>query len=178
VLLETAWHTGERPIWPIAVYCACILLLFPCSAANNLCRASPRRDVLARLDHAAIFLMIAGTYTPFTVLALRGGWALDTTCAVWLVALTGIGVKLLCPRVIERIDVAVYLGFGWSGLVIIGSLDHATAMLVADGGVLYSIGAGFHLWRNLRFHRAIWHGFVLAAALCQYAAVLHLAAAA
>ena len=176
-LLRLAWHAGRPSIWPILVYCGSLLLLFPCSAAYNLCRASPRRELLQRCDHAAIFVMIAGTYTPFTIDALRGGWAFEMTTAVWLAALAGVVVKLARPRAVEHIDVPLYLGFGWSGCVVLGALDDATAMLVVAGGVLYSVGAGFHLWRSLRFHQAIWHGFVLAGAACQYAAVLRIATA-
>lgn len=176
-LLDIAARGGGRPIWPVVVYCGSLLLMFACSAAYHLCRASPHRRLLQRCDHAAIFLMIAGTYTPFTILALHGGWALDMTAAVWLVALAGVGVKLARPRAIDHIDVPLYLAFGWSGIAILAALDHATAILVLAGGVLYSAGAGFHLWRSLRFHQAIWHGFVLFAAACHYAAVLRVASA-
>lgn len=176
-LLAIAWQAGGQ-IWPLAVYCGSLLLMFLCSAAYNLCRAVPCRELLQRCDHAAIFVMIAGSYTPFTTVALRGDWALGTTTAVWLVALAGVLAKLTRPRVIEHLDVPLYLAFGWSGSVVLAALDHATAILVLAGGVLYSAGAGFHIWRSLRFHQAIWHGFVIAAAACQYAAVLRLASGA
>ena len=177
-LLDAAAAADGHPIWPIAVYCASLLLLFPCSAIYNLGRTSPYREVLQRCDHAAIFVMIAGSYTPFTVEAMQGGWAVDMTAAVWLIALGGVAVKLICPRLIEHIDVPIYLGFGWSGFVVLSVLDRTTALLILAGGALYSTGAGFHLWRNLRYHQAVWHGFVIAAAACHYAAVLRLISAA
>lgn len=177
-LLDIASHAGRRPIWPFVFYCVSLLLLFPCSAAYHLSCASPRRELLRRCDHAAIFVMIAGSYTPFTIDALRGALAFDMTAAIWLVALLGAAVKLACPRATEYIDLPLYLGFGWSGFLILAAVDRETAALILAGGILYSAGALFHVWRGLRFHQAIWHAFVLAAAACQYAAVLRVASAA
>ncbi|HKM70007.1 MAG TPA: hemolysin III family protein [Stellaceae bacterium] len=159
------------------LYSVCLLTMLGCSAAYNLATNARRPEFLRRLDHAAIFLMIAGTYTPFTTCRLHGVWAIGMTAAVWTGALTGAVIKLLCPRRIERVSVAAYLGLGWIILVgtrpMVGSIDVWTAGLIGVGGVLYSIGVGFHLWQTLPFQKAIWHGLVLMAAGCHYAAVLH-----
>ena len=159
------------------LYSACLLTMLGCSATYNLASNASRREFLRQLDHAAIFLMIAGTYTPFTTCLLHGVWAIGMTAAVWTGALTGAVIKLLCPSRIERVSVASYLGLGWIILVgtrpMLGSVDVCTAVLIGVGGVLYSIGAGFHLWRTLPFQKAIWRSLVLAAASCHYAAVLH-----
>jgi hemolysin III len=86
-------------------------------------------------------------------------------------------MKLICPHRIARVSTAAYLALGWIILVgmrpLLSSVDVQTAVLLGVGGVLYSIGTGFHLWRTLPFHNAIWHGFVLVAASCHYAAILH-----
>jgi hemolysin III len=86
-------------------------------------------------------------------------------------------MKLICPRRIERVSTVAYLALGWIILVemrpLLSSVDVQTAVLIGVGGVLYSIGTGFHLWRRLPFHNAIWHSFVLVAASCHYAAILH-----
>ena len=159
------------------LYSVCLLTMLGCSAAYNLASNAARRVFLRQLDHAAIFLMIAGTYTPFTTCRLHGVWAIGMTAAVWTGALTGAIIKLLCPSRIERVSIAAYLGLGWIILAgtrrMLGSVDVWTAVLIGVGGVLYSIGTGFHLWRTLPFQKAIWHGLVLVAASCHYAAVLH-----
>jgi hemolysin III len=159
------------------VYSVCLLTMLGCSAAYNLAANAPRRRLLRRFDHAAIFLMIAGTYTPFTTCRLDGVWAIGMTTAVWIGAVAGAAMKLIYPNRIERVSIVAYLALGWIILAgirpLLSSLDARTALLIGVGGVLYSIGTGFHLWRALPFHKAIWHSFVLVAAGCHYAAILH-----
>jgi len=161
---------------PLFVYAAGLVAMLGCSAAYHLLRSSRRRDWLRRFDHAAIFAMIAGTYTPFTILGLQGGWSSGLTIGIWSVAAVGIALKLWQPRRVEAISVALYLGLGWIGLIALhpfaASLDSATLALLVTGGILYSVGVIFHLWRRLSFHNAIWHGFVLIAAGIHYFAVL------
>ena len=161
---------------PLFVYASGLVAMLGCSAAYNLLRASRHRDWLRRFDHAAIFAMIAGTYTPFTILGLRSGWSTGLTIGIWSVAAIGIALKLWQPRRIETISVALYLGLGWIGLIALHpflvALDTATLALLAAGGILYSVGVVFHLWRRLPYHNAIWHGFVLVAAGIHYLAVL------
>jgi hemolysin III len=158
------------------VYSFCLLTMLACSAAYHLVSNPSRRASLRQLDHTAIFLMIAGTYTPFTICRLHGVWAIGMTGAVWTGAVMGAVMKLICPRSVERVSIVAYLALGWMILVgirpFLGSVDVLTAVLMGVGGVLYSIGVGFHAWRALPFHNAIWHSFVLVAASCHYAAIL------
>ena len=135
------------------VYSVCLLTMLGFSAAYNLASKAPRRRFLRRFDHAAIFLMIAGTYTPFTTCRLHGIWAIGMTAAVWTGAVTGAIMKLICPRRIDRVSIVAYLALGWIILVgapMLSSVDARTAVLIGVGGVLYSVGTGFHLWRALR----------------------------
>jgi hemolysin III len=159
------------------VYSVCLVAMLGCSAAYNLASDASRRGFLRQLDHAAIFLMIAGTYTPFTTCRLHGVWGIGMTTAVWTGAVTGAVMKLICPRRVEQVSTVAYLALGWIILVgmrpLLSSVDIQTAVLLGVGGVLYTIGTGFHLWRALPFHNAIWHSFVLVAASCHYAAILH-----
>jgi hemolysin III len=177
-LLGIAAAVADRRIFAATlVYCVCLLAMLVCSAAYNLAADGSRRGFLRRLDHAAIFLMIAGTYTPFTTCRLHGVWAIGMTGAVWAGAVGGAFVKLVCPHRAEGVSLVAYLVLGWMILVgmrpMLSAVDVATLVLIVVGGVLYSIGAGFHLWRALPFHDAIWHSLVLSAASCHYAAILH-----
>jgi hemolysin III len=160
----------------ILIYCTGLVAMLVCSAAYHLARAHPRRALLQRFDHAAIFAMIAGTYTPFTVLALDGGWSVVLTTLIWSVAVAGIVLKLWQPRRFHQLSVAPYLLLGWVGLSaffpLLQALGPTTFTLIAVGGVLYTVGVLFHVWERLPFQNAIWHGFVLAAAAVHYAAVV------
>ena len=161
----------------VLVYATGLVAMLGCSAAYNLYRSAAHRGLLRRLDHAAIFVMIAGTYTPFTVCILGGASAVAYTAAIWAAAFAGAAAKLLYPQRFERFSILLYLAFGWNVLLVgqplLASLDGLTMILIVAGGILYSIGAGIHAWRGLRFHNAIWHALVLLAAGCHYAAILH-----
>ena len=176
-LIGLALHRLEpRGWWPVIVYSASLAAMLGCSAAYGLNALRSRREALRRLDHAAIFLMIAGTYTPFTTRVSPVAWAVAMTGLVWALALAGAVLKLGYPRRIERFDLALYLALGWIILVawkpVMAVFDMTTAVLIIVGGALYTIGVVFHVWRTLPFHNAIWHSFVLVAAGCHYAAVL------
>jgi len=159
----------------VAIYGAALLTMLTCSALYNLLRSSPWRDWLRRCDHAAIFAMIAGTYTPFTLLWLPRDWGWAFCLAVWAVAGIGIAIKFAWPRRLERLSIALYLALGWSILPAIGPMTATMApaglLLLLAGGGLYSLGVVFHLWSRLPYQNAIWHGFVLAAAACHFAAI-------
>lgn len=158
-----------------AIYAAGLLAMLIFSAAYNMVWHLPRKRLLRRLDRAAIFFMIAGTYTPFAAVHLSGPWGWGLLALVWCGALAGILLALLADRRGDRVAMALYLALGWSILVAIEPLIDAVtfnvALLLLIGGVLYTLGVLFHVWRSLRFQNAIWHALVLAAAACHYAAV-------
>ncbi len=177
LVVVTAVDGEAGDLVPILIYAIGLVAMLGCSAAYNVFNASVRREWLRRFDHAAIFAMIAGTYTPFTT-RLAGDWASGLTVAIWAVAATGIVLKLLRPRHIEAISIVLYLALGWIGLVAVGpfrsALDARTLALLTLGGVIYTAGVVFHLWRRLPYQNAIWHGFVLVAASVHYVAVIGL----
>jgi len=177
IVLVTVIDGEPGDLVPILIYASGLLAMLGCSAAYNVFHTSARRDWLRRFDHAAIFAMIAGTYTPFTT-RLAGGWAVGLTAAIWTVAAAGIALKLWQPRRIETISIVLYLALGWIGLVaadsFLAALDARTLALLALGGIVYTAGVAFHLWRRLPYQNAIWHGFVLVAASVHYVAVIGL----
>jgi len=160
----------------VAIYGIGLVCMIGASALYNFAAPSHRKEWFRRLDHAAIFLMIAGTYTPFALVRMGGAWGLGIAGFVWLVAIAGIAFKLLHPHRLERISTAVYLALGWVILVALGPLfagvPRSAVILIGIGGLLYSLGVVFHLWKRLPYHNAIWHGFVLGAAGCHWVAVL------
>ena len=177
-ILVIAASTRGSPLELAALitYSGGLLAMLGCSAAYQLLRSSRRRDLLRCFDHTAIFLMIAGTYTPFTLLRTRPFWDVALTAAVWTIAAAGIALRLARPRVFDRVSVGFYLALGWAGLAAIAPLvpmvHTSTLVLLGAGGLLYTAGVVFHLWERLPFQNAIWHGFVLLAAAVHYAAVL------
>jgi hemolysin III len=177
LLVVTAIDGGPDDLAPILVYAFGLLAMLGCSAAYNVFRTSGLSDWLRRFDHAAIFAMIAGTYTPFTT-RLASGWATGLTAVIWAIAAMGIALKLWQPRRIETISIVLYLALGWIGLAAVGpflaALDGRTLALLALGGIVYTAGVVFHLWQRLPYQNAIWHGFVLVAASIHYVAVIGL----
>ncbi len=175
IAIATLHHTYVEVI-AVSIYAAGMILMFSCSALYNIARKSRYREFFRRLDHSGIFLMIAGTYTAFTTLMLKGDWAIYLTVIVWSVALFGIIIKLLWPKRLEGVTTGLYIALGWVGIIalepILTSLGVAAIMLLGVGGALYCIGVIFHLWEKLPYQNAIWHGFVVAAAATHYGAVL------
>ena len=174
-LLAGRASAGELAV--VSVYLASLLLCFGASAAYNLCPVGRIKWRLRRLDRAAIYLLIAGTYTPF--MAASGTWRL--LAAVWTLALAGALLKLTAPgglrrqSTLDRLAVLLYLALGWSGLIayeeVFAGLTPTVFWLILAGGLTYSAGVLFHMWETLRFQTAIWHGFVLAAATTHFVAV-------
>jgi hemolysin III len=176
LLLGLSVGFGElSQIAALSIYAMGLLLMLAFSTAYNFA-SERRRPLLRRLDHAGIFLMIAGTYTPFTTHNLTGAWAWGMTSLVWTVAGLGAFAKLLLPGLGARVWVVVYLMLGW---VVLGALKPLmdglpwdALVLLAVGGALYTSGVIFYVRKRLKFARAIWHGHVVAAAGVHWAAVL------
>lgn len=166
-------HVGR--LGAAGFYAAGLLTMLALSTAYNFAPARCQ-PLLRRFDHAGIFIMIAGSYTPFTTQHLTGNWAFWMTAAVWVTALLGVLAKLLLPGLGRGFWIAVYLALGWLMLIAVkplaDSLGPAPLSLLVAGGLLYSVGVGFYARKTLRFRRAIWHGHVLAAAAVHWVAVL------
>ena len=160
----------------LAIYGLALVATFGCSAGYHLVVRPRIKEIMRRFDHAAIFLMIAGTYTPFVLLKMNTPWGLGLLAVVWTMAAIGIAIKLLAPRVLDGLSTALYMVQGWAVLAawepLHAALPAGVMTLLMVGGVLYTVGVVFHLWNRLPYQNAIWHGFVWSAASCHYAAVI------
>ncbi len=170
------WQGGLGMASAVAIYAICVIAMIGCSMAYNMTEEPKRKALLRRFDHAAIFLMIAGTYTPFTTIRFDGAWAISMTSIVWALALIGAAGKLFLPGVSKRVWIVFYVALGWLVVAATGPMLAGVPLvgviLLAVGGLLYMAGVPFYIAERLPFRRAIWHGFVMAAAGVHYAAVL------
>jgi hemolysin III len=176
VLAAYAAPGGDvRHIASVGVYGSTLILLYTASTLYHGVPIERAKPLLRQLDHAAIFLLIAGTYTPFTLITLAGPWGWSLFAIVWTIALAGIW--MIVKRVEKRgVTIALNVGLGWIGLVAIGplvrSLPAGGLWLLFGGGVCYTLGVPFYLSRRLPFNHALWHVFVLAGSILQFFAVL------
>jgi hemolysin III len=172
------WHvTGASVLLSVSVYCVGLVAMIGCSAAYNLTPSSkPSKTILRRLDHAAIFIMIAATYTPFAVNRLGATSGSIILAVIWLCATFGVVMKLVWPRRFEWLSLGLYLAMGWVIITVIQPLSASLAQvnfwLLMGGGIVYSAGVIFYVMERIPYHRAIWHGFVLAAAVLQFGSIL------
>ena len=178
LIVLTAIYANPRDIVVVSIYVAGLLLMLGLSATYNLWPVSPTKWVLRRLDHSAIYVLIAATYTPFIMELSNSVFAIALLVGVWCVAIFGIALKLGWPGRFDRLSVGLYLALGWSGLMlydsVVAGLPRMALWFVLAGGAMYSLGVIFHAWQRLRFQNVIWHCFVLSGAACHYTAVLDL----
>jgi hemolysin III len=176
VLAAYAAPVGDvRHIASVGVYGTTLILLYTASTLYHGVPVERAKPLLRQLDHAAIFLLIAGTYTPFTLITLNGPWGWSLFAIVWAIAL--LGVVLVVRRVEKRgLVISLYVGLGWIGLVALGplvrNLPPGGLWLLFGGGVCYTLGVPFYLSKRLPFNHALWHLFVLAGSILQFFAVL------
>jgi hemolysin III len=178
VLLLTAHRTGDP--WLLLgglTFGLSALLMFSTSSLYHAAKNPATRQRLRRVDHAAIYLLIAGTYTPFTLGALRGSWGWSLAAIIWTLALLGIVFKTTSLGFrFHRTSVALYVAMGWLAVVAAKPLmQHLSTLelswLVA-GGLCYTLGVAFYVWKSRPYTHAIWHVFVLAGVACHFVTVL------
>ncbi len=171
------WHvTGLSVLASVSIYCAGLLAMISFSAAYNLTpHHKPSKQVLRRLDHAAIFIMIAATYTPFAVNRLGYPEGDLILAAIWVLATLGVVLKVLFPHRFEKTSLALYLGMGWLVVTVIKPLSVSVATadfwLLIAGGLVYSAGVIFYVWDRIPHHKTIWHAAVLTAAVLHFSAI-------
>ncbi|HEY7873332.1 MAG TPA: hemolysin III family protein [Rudaea sp.] len=167
---------GVRETASCLVYGITLILVYATSTLYHGARRADAKQLLRTLDHVAIFLLIAGTYTPFVLIALRGAWGWSLFGIVWTLAVLGAIFELTALRRHRRAMIALYIGMGWVGLIalkpLVAALPAPGLWLLFGGGVSYTAGVLFYRWHGLRYHHAIWHLFVLGGSVLQYFAVL------
>lgn len=168
-------ETAPREFPALVVYVTTLITVLGVSLAFNLWPRTAVKQVLARLDQAAIFLFIAGTYTPFLSLVWGTPEGLGLTIFVWGATLVGIALKLIVPMHFGRLAILLYLAIGWSGILVFQHLSAAlpasALWLLLAGGLTYSFGIIFHLWEKLKFYTALWHLFVVIGATLHLIAI-------
>ncbi len=170
-----AWQNDVWRVVSFSVYGSTLILLFLASTLYHSFQHSHTKRVFKLLDHCAIYLLIAGTYTPFLLVSMRGttGWILFTI--IWLLALFGIVFKLMFKHRFKKLSIATYILMGW--LVVIASKELAANLSmggmawVIAGGLTYTLGVIFYVWKKLPFNHAIWHLFVLGGSICHFFAI-------
>ncbi len=169
-------HGSALAIVACAVFGTSLVFLYTASTLYHAIPLASARPTLRTLDHIAIYVLIAGTYTPFTLLAMPGWWGWGLFAAVWMLALVGSALELGLLKHYHHLAVWLYVGMGWIGMVAFQPLSAhlqtgGTALLIA-GGLAYTLGVPFYLWRRLPYHHALWHVFVLTGSVLHFLAVL------
>ena len=169
--LGNAWHVVS-----CTIFATTLILQYTFSTLYHSIQLPRAKSIMRVLDHSAIFLLIAGTYTPFMLVNLRGAWGWTLFGVVWTLALLGVLFQVSLLRRWQGISLALYIGMGWVVVVAIKPMLDAVApgglILLLLGGLAYTSGVFFYLWKSLRYHHAIWHGFVLAGSILHFFAVL------
>ncbi|NOQ51712.1 MAG: hemolysin III family protein [Desulfuromonadaceae bacterium] len=166
-----AWH-----ITSCSIFGSTLILLYAASTLYHSISLPEVKRVLRIIDHSAIYLLIAGTYTPFTLVNLRGPWGWSLFGAIWGLALVGIILKTTMLGKISGVSTIIYLIMGWVVVVatkpMFSAIDSGGLLLLLLGGLAYSSGIIFYAWKKLPYHHAIWHLFVMAGSLLHFFAIL------
>jgi len=182
VLIGSALHRHDA--WQLIggiVFGVSLALLYGASALYHLLPVGRPKRLCRHLDHAAIYVLIAGTYTPFALGALRGTWGWSLLIAVWTMAALGVALKCKIGFRFPRFSTVLYLLMGWLVLIVLRPLVAQIGMSgfwwLLAGGLSYSLGIIFYTWERLHYSHLYWHGFVLAGSAFHFVAVLHYASA-
>jgi hemolysin III len=159
----------------MTVYGSSIILLFLASTLYHSITTEKTKRLLKTLDHCAIYLLIAGSYTPFLLVGLRTPLAMGLMAVIWGIALVGIIMKIAFVYRFKRLSLFIYLAMGWLSLIVVYQLamniDIGGLVLLAVGGVIYSLGVIFYVAKRIPYNHAIWHLFVLAGCACHFFAI-------
>lgn len=178
LVLMVVWSTLHGDAWVVtstAVYGVSLVVLYTASTLYHSVTSDRWKRLLQKVDHAAIYLLIAGTYTPFVLGPLRGGWGWTLFGIVWGFAVVGIILKLFFAGRADVLSTIAYLVMGWLVVIaikpLIAALPAGALWLLVGGGLCYTVGTIFYLWEKLPYNHAVWHVWVLGGSICHWAAV-------
>lgn len=175
LLLYKGWDQGPRVLLSYGVYGASLVLLYLASTLYHSVSSVAARRWSKLFDHCAIYLLIAGTYTPFLLVALDTPLAQGLMVVIWGLALAGVVFKLIFINRFKKVSLFTYLMLGWLSLVVIYQLylhlDGTGLLLLGLGGLIYSLGVIFYVAKRIPYNHAIWHLFVLGGSLCHFMAI-------
>jgi hemolysin III len=176
LVVMAARHGDAWQIVSCTIYGATLVLLFTSSTLYHSFRSERVKHAFRIVDHASIYLLIAGTYTPFLLVNLRGRWGWSLFGVIWGLTLAGIVFQVFFVRRFRLAQTLIYLAMGWLVVVAVkplfASVPRAGLLWLMAGGLCYTVGAVFYLWKQLPYHHAVWHLFVLGGSVCHYFAIL------
>ncbi len=166
-------------VWRVvsfSIYGSTLIILYLASTLYHSFQHPRVKRVFRIIDHASIYLLIAGTYTPFLLVSMRGAWGWTLLVVIWGLALLGIGFKVLFTHHFQKLSTLAYVLMGWLCVIALKealvSIPPGGLIWLAVGGVVYTVGVVFYVWKKLPYNHAIWHLFVLGGSMCHYFAIL------
>jgi len=175
----TAFASLHGTVWHIvacSVFGSTMILLYTASTLYHSIPSQSAKEIFRILDHSAIFLLIAGTYTPFTLVSLRGPWGWSLFGTIWGLAVCGIILEIFLSKRLRWITIILYIAMGWAVVIAVKPMLSAVAAggmwLLLTGGLCYTLGVPFYIKQSIPFNHAIWHLFVLAGTIFHYFAIL------
>ena len=175
LVVHASFEGDAYHIVSCSIFGASLIILYSMSTLYHLAKKPKIKKLFRTLDHSSIFLLIAGTYTPFTLVNLRGVWGWTLFGLVWGIAVLGIIIETATQQRLKKTSLCLYIGLGWLIVIAIKPLLNSVAaggiILLVLGGLCYSLGVIFYIWKSLFLNHAIWHLFVLAGSILHFFAV-------
>lgn len=180
LVVMVLWSANYGDTWHVvsaSIYGASLILLYTASTLYHAFPWPRVKSFFQHIDHAAIYFLIAGTYTPFALVNLRGPWGWTLLSVAWGIALIGVVLELSQKKRRKWLSLSLYLGLGWMAVFaiqpMIDNVDVGGLMLLLGGGLAYSLGVIFYVWKSLKYHHAIWHLFVLAGSVLHFLSIFY-----
>ncbi|MFC0445490.1 hemolysin III family protein [Pseudidiomarina halophila] len=180
LVVMVLWSASYGDTWHVvsaSIYGASLIILYTASTLYHAFPWPRVKSFFQHMDHAAIYFLIAGTYTPFALVNLRGPWGWTLLGVAWGIALIGVVLELTQKKRRKWLSLSLYLGLGWMAVLaikpMIDNVDVGGLMLLVGGGLAYSFGVIFYVWKSLKYHHAIWHLFVLAGSVLHFFSIFY-----